>query len=76
MSGYGERTGLITRYDFPYKADVSEYFSAYKDHPAVKLFAEMSLSGFSFDAPPDAMLHLSDPPELTLRGTFHPKSQT
>ncbi|MCJ7459755.1 MAG: DUF4932 domain-containing protein [candidate division Zixibacteria bacterium] len=67
LSGYGERTGLITRYDFPYKADVSEYFSACKNHPAVKLFEEMSVSGFSFDAPPDAMLHLSDPPELTLQ---------
>ena len=70
LSGYGERTGLITRYDFPYKADVSEYFSAYKNHPAVKLFEEMSVSGFSFDAPPDAMLHLSNPPELTLQVPF------
>jgi hypothetical protein len=70
LSGYGERTGLITCYDFPYKVDVSEYFSAYKDHPAVKLFAEMSLSGFNFDAPPDAMLHLSNPPELTLEVPF------
>ena len=70
LSGYGERTGLISRYDFPYKADVSEYFSSYKNHPAVKLFAEMSLSGFSFDAPPDAMLHLSNPPELTLLVSF------
>ena len=70
LSGYGERTGLITRYDFPYKADVSEYFSSYKNHPAVKLFRDMSLSGFSFDAPPDAMLHLSDPPELTLQVPF------
>jgi hypothetical protein len=70
LSGYGERTGLITRYDFPYKSDISEYFSAYKNHPAVKLFEEMSVSGFSFDAPPDAMLHLSNPPELTLQLPF------
>ena len=70
LSGYGERTGLISRYDFPYKADVSEYFSSYKNHPAVKLFTEMSLSGFSFDAPPEAMLHLSDPLELTLQVPF------
>lgn len=70
LSGYGERTGLITRFDFSYKTDVSEYFSAYKNHPAVKHFSEMSLSGFSFDAPPDAMLHISDPPELTLQVPF------
>ena len=70
LSGYGDRTGLITRYDFPYKTDVSEYFSAYKNHPAVKLFEEMSLSGFSFDAPPDAMLHLSNPPELAVQVPF------
>lgn len=70
LSGYGERTGLITRYDFPYKADVSEYFSTYKNHPAVKLFEEMSISGFSFDAPPQAVLHLSNPPELALQVPF------
>ncbi|HVP35386.1 MAG TPA: DUF4932 domain-containing protein, partial [Terriglobales bacterium] len=70
LSGYGERTGRITRFDFPYKDDVSEYFSAYKNHPAVKLFEEMSISGFSLDAPPDAMLHLSNPPELALQVPF------
>jgi len=64
LSDYGERTGLITRYDFPYKYDALAYFEPYKDHEAVRLFAEMSEQGFSYDAPPAAMLYLSDPPEL------------
>jgi len=64
LSNYGERLGLITRYDFPYNRNVVEYFSPYKNHRAVQLFAEMSKSGFSYDAPPAAMLYLSDPPDL------------
>ena len=70
LSNYGERLGLITRYDFPYKRDVTEYFSAYKNHLAVQLFAEMSKNGFSFDAPPAAMLYLSDPPDLNTQLPF------
>ncbi len=70
LSNYGERLGLITRYDFPYKRDVVEYFSPYKNHRAVQLFAEMSKSGFSFDAPPAAMLYLSDPPDLNAQLPF------
>jgi len=70
LSGYGERFELITRYDFPYKRDVTEYFSAYKTHRAVQLFAEMSKTGFTYDAPPAAMLYLSDPPELNIQLSF------
>ena len=70
LSNYGERLGLITRYDFPYKRDVVEYFPPYKNHHAVQLFAEMSKSGFSFDAPPAAMLYLSDPPGLNTQLPF------
>ena len=70
LSGYDKRYRLITRYDFPYKQDVREYFSTYKNHAAVKLFDEMSADGFSFDAPPAAMLYLSKPPELTIERPF------
>ncbi|MCJ7507636.1 MAG: DUF4932 domain-containing protein, partial [candidate division Zixibacteria bacterium] len=49
LSDYGERYGLITQYDFPYKNDVREHFQQYANHPAVKLFAKMSAQGFSFD---------------------------
>ena len=70
LSGYDKRYRLITRFDFPYKQDVREYFSKYKNHPAVKLFDQMSSEGFSFDAPPAAMLYLSEPPELTAKLPF------
>jgi len=70
LSGYGEKYRLITSYDFPYKRDILEYFSPYKGHSAVKLFAEMSAAGFTFDAPPGAMLFLSDPPDLRLTMPF------
>jgi hypothetical protein len=70
LSGYGDRYGLITSFDFPYKKEVAAYFSQYKDQAAVKLFAEMSKAGFSYDAPPNAMLYLSNPPELALHMPF------
>ena len=70
LSGYDERYRLITRSDFPYKQDVREYFSEHKSHPAVILFDQMSAKGFSFDAPPAAMLYLSEPPELTAKAPF------
>lgn len=70
LSGYGEKyPGLITESDFPYKQDMAKYFAPYKDHRAVKLFAQMS-DGFCYDAPPAAMLFLTDPPELKLRLPF------
>ncbi|MHC4704234.1 MAG: DUF4932 domain-containing protein, partial [Planctomycetota bacterium] len=70
LSGYEKRYGLITSHDFPYKQDVSEYFSKYRNHPVVKLFDQMSAEGFSFDAPPAAMLYLSEPPELSVELPF------
>jgi hypothetical protein len=70
LSGYGEKyKGLITESDFPYKQDMAKYFAPYKNHRAVKLFAQMS-DGFCYDAPPAAMLFLTDPPELKLRLPF------
>ncbi len=70
LSGYDERYRLITDFDFPYKQDVREYFSTFKNHSAVKLFDRMSADGFSFDAPPAAILYLSKPPELTIELPF------
>jgi len=70
LSGYGERFGLITQFDFPYKRYVSEYFSPYKNHRAVQLFAKMSKVNFNCDAPPAAMLYLSDPPNLNIQLPF------
>jgi hypothetical protein len=69
LSDYGQRTPLITRFDFPYKREVTAYFAPYKDHPAVKLFRELSSSPYSFryDTPPVAILCLSDPPDLRIQ---------
>jgi C-terminal processing protease CtpA/Prc len=64
LSGYREWQGLITDIDFPYRREIETHFSAYRDHAAVKYFDTLSVDGFSFDAPPTAMLYLSDPPEL------------
>jgi hypothetical protein len=70
LSGYNDRYGLLTRYEFEYKSDMQEYFEPYRDHPVVELFDSMSARGFSFDAPPAAMLHVSHPPELAPQVEF------
>ena len=70
LSGYEESHHLISRFDFPYKRAVAEYFSPYRDHRAVALFRDMSAKGFSYDAPPAVMLYLSDPPELRVERPF------
>lgn len=57
--------GLITKQEFPYKQAMHEWFAPYADHQAVTLFNEMASTGFNFDAPPTAILHMSKPPELT-----------
>lgn len=66
LSGYGERYGLTNQLDFSYRRKVDEYFEAYKDHVAVKLFAEMCPEGFNYEIPPASMLYLSDPPGLDI----------
>lgn len=60
QSGYERLTNL----DFTYKGTVMKYFSKYKNHKAVKTFRSLSKSGFSYDAPPHAMLFLTNPPAL------------
>lgn len=70
LSDYGEKFSLLTSLDFDYKKDMLRTFRPYAEHDAVKLFQEMSHSGFTFDAPPTAMLHLSHPPELAIDQPF------
>ncbi len=64
VSGYGARYGLITRMDFPYRKEVIDHFRPFADHPAVHLFDSLSAIGFAFDAPVEAMLYFTPPPEL------------
>ena len=64
LGDYGERLGLINTMASSYKKDVEDHFAPFKDHPAIGLFSEMSKVGFSYDAPPATMIHLSNPPEL------------
>ncbi len=70
LSGYDDRVGLITDFEFEYKRGIADYFGSYSGHPAVIYFDRLSQSGFSFDAPPSAMLFLTDPPELEQRYPF------
>ena len=67
LSDYGEKFSLLTSLDYEYKKDLLQTFQPYAEHEAVKLFQEMSHSGFTFDAPPTVMLHLGFPPELAVK---------
>ncbi len=57
---------LLTQLDFQYKESVAEYFAPYRNHPAVHRFREISARGFNFAMPPEAMLSLTDPPDLEI----------
>lgn len=64
LSDYGGRFRLLTDHDFTYKRDIEKRFAEYRDHEAVHLFTEMSDEGFTYDAPPGAMLLLKGVPTL------------
>ncbi|MBS2100906.1 DUF4932 domain-containing protein [Carboxylicivirga linearis] len=49
----------LNKHDLQYKKDVDEYFKDYKQHKAVLFVQELTKKGFSYDAPPALMLHLS-----------------
>lgn len=55
---------VLTRFDFPYKQEVIQQFSQYRNHSAIKLFDKMSADGFWYGQPPEAILSYSEPPEL------------
>ena len=61
---------LLTQSDFQYKREMINYFSPFKSHPAVTKFIEMSKRDFNYEAPPTAMLFLSNPPELKIVTSF------
>ena len=61
---------MLTRFDFKYKRDMQSYFSKFKYHKAVKIFDEMSVEDFNGNAPSDAILHLSEPPQLKIQVPF------
>lgn len=70
LGTYDQQFDLITNMSFNYKDDIMKYFSNFSKHEAVKQFDTMSRSGFSFDAPPTAMLYLSNPLNLEVKKDF------
>jgi hypothetical protein len=59
-----------------YTRDVEEHFGPYKNHPVVKLAAQLrETRGVSFDAPMSMAVHLSDGFELKERIPFDPQPE-
>ena len=56
----------IWRENYTYKQDMLDYFTPYSNLTAVVMCEELIEQDFSFDAPVNLMLHLSDPPELDI----------
>lgn len=59
LSGYNNRTRLLTSEQFSYKNDMAGYFKSYKSHAAVKYFDLLSMFGFTYDAPPRTVMYLT-----------------
>ena len=57
LGAYQDNLGLLTRFDFAYRMEAAEHFAPFREHAAVTLFDQMSRNGFSYDAPPTAMLY-------------------
>jgi hypothetical protein len=67
LADYGW-TGLLSKQDTAYRRDVDAWFAPFKQHAAVKRFAELAKTGYNFDGPAGTMICLSAPPELKLEG--------
>jgi hypothetical protein len=60
LSDYGNRfRDLVTSFDQTYRSEVDVWFSKFKSHQAIQMFTNMSSRGFSFDAPPAAILYMN-----------------
>lgn len=70
LSGYREKFGLLNKFQFSYWEKIKEKFTPYKNHQAVQFFARLTDYGFTYDAPPLFVLHLSSPPELKIEHPF------
>jgi hypothetical protein len=66
LADYGW-TGLLSKQDTAYRRDVDMWFAPFKQHAAVKRFAELAKAGYTFDGPAGTMICLSAPPELKTR---------
>lgn len=66
LSGDQDTLDSMTRFDFPYKQKMAEFFGKYKDHRAVRLLNEMSKEGFNACAQHELLMCASDPPGLSL----------
>jgi len=62
--------GAFTRLEFDYYEEIKDYFKPYKKHPAVKWFDDNLIKGWNYDAPPRAMLHLTNPPDMKIAVPF------
>ena len=61
---------FINNLDFEYKKDVLSHFQPFKKHPVIEELSSMSRSGFNYDTPPKALLHVSEPPNLEILFNF------
>ncbi|MFA4987405.1 MAG: DUF4932 domain-containing protein [Candidatus Brocadiia bacterium] len=70
LSNYARKTSVIHSFQTDYRKDLDKYFTPFKSEEAVSLFDEMASQGFAYDAPPTAMLYLSEPPDLKVAKPF------
>lgn len=55
-----QQDGNMTNYTFEYKKSIDKYFNKFKDHETVKFVNKLAQDGFSYDAPPTAVLYLDN----------------
>lgn len=60
LADYSKKDNMIYSGDSTYKKDIDEFFKDYKEHSVVSYFEELSNYGFSYDAPSNLMIYLSN----------------
>jgi hypothetical protein len=58
------KSTFVTELDYPYKQEILAHFSQYAGNAAPVMYPDMLAYGFAYDAPVQAILHCSNPPEL------------
>ncbi len=66
---------MLNNLELEYKNEVDKYFATFKDHETVKFVKKLTKQGFTYDAPPAAMLHFSNDFEVKTAFTDYLKNR-
>jgi hypothetical protein len=65
MTTWGQQSPAVREIlGVKYQDDIEKWFSPFKGHPAVGIAQQLTNQGFTYDAPPNFILHFGPPPKM------------